>query len=387
MGYISKKLSDQARKSKLFTETASGTIVPKSACDQYYNHFTLRIKTLAEYVNAISKLVKVCHKIEEDRLVFRGHSDASSKYKLIPTIGRKLFHIAGVENDLVTEMITLRPEEFEGISSNFGLLSKLQHYGIPTRLLDFTYNPLIALYFACSDNPKTDGRVVCTYDTSTSFTKSTLETVCGMYQYLDYNAISLDGIIGGASMLQKYASDTAEPLMAMPNYSNNRIKHQAAVFMVFPNMVQDLRSKMVILGKAHGNEADYKFFTINSLDERRLNLIREEPNVYGDMFLVDSSTLKGLFRYYSEKYDSFYVGDNHTLNPEYYYLFEDRFSIRDGILPISDEYIANSFVSIVIEARDKKRIIQELAIMGLDESFVFPELEYTASVVSKRFFY
>ena len=44
--------------------------------------------------------------------------------------------------------------------SDFELLAKLQHHGAATRLVDFTRNALIAIWFACFENPKKPGLLV-----------------------------------------------------------------------------------------------------------------------------------------------------------------------------------------------------------------------------------
>ncbi len=77
---------------------------------------------------------------------FRGHSRSS--HRLIPSIYRDPGWIAN-EDVLFKELVLRCPNDFSGQESTFQFLVKMQHYSLPTRLLDITANPLVALYFAC----------------------------------------------------------------------------------------------------------------------------------------------------------------------------------------------------------------------------------------------
>ncbi len=90
---------------------------------------------------------------------FRGHTD--KKYSLLPSIYRKQCWYSN-EDKIIREIIMRCPTEFSSMTSSFEKLVKMQHYDLPTRLLDLTENPLVALYFACvgEEEKDEDGEII-----------------------------------------------------------------------------------------------------------------------------------------------------------------------------------------------------------------------------------
>lgn len=62
------------------------------------------------------------------------------------------------EDKIFRDIIAQCPTDFKGSTSAFEKLVKMQHYSLPTRLLDITTNPLVAMYFACDDD-EVDGKL------------------------------------------------------------------------------------------------------------------------------------------------------------------------------------------------------------------------------------
>jgi FRG domain len=99
------------------------------------------------------------------RWVFRGHSN--SNFKLTPYVGREKHTSKSVEK-YENSMFDMFVREAQGLlekcpTDQWEQLCVAQHHGLPTRLLDWSLNPLVALYFAVSTNEKIDGEFFALY--------------------------------------------------------------------------------------------------------------------------------------------------------------------------------------------------------------------------------
>jgi hypothetical protein len=101
-------------------------------------------KKLKEVVEESTNIDASISKIIRYRFFYRGHYKRD--YNLIPSVLRG--NEIKKEDYYYHEILVRCPEHFQFLT-HLDKLVMMQHYDCPTRLLDVTTNPLVALFFAC----------------------------------------------------------------------------------------------------------------------------------------------------------------------------------------------------------------------------------------------
>lgn len=214
------------------------------------------IHTVTEYIATIDKLkdnytyevsaeipTLPDHKyVHLPKFIYRGHSN-HEKYQLVPGVfrwkklsdGHEVGEYSQLEYNILEDFISESCRYIKNVPINdvAAWLEIAQHFGAPTRLLDFTENPLVALYFACSGTTESDASVWIVNEpfyNQLYFGAPLL--------YASHTNQLIGDIINWDVMLQQYPpADHVQysryPVIYRPAHREERMSTQSSVFMLW----------------------------------------------------------------------------------------------------------------------------------------------------------
>jgi len=383
---IYKKLGDgvllESQLKRIVKKFKLNTLIT-DATDNYYDHISFSVTSLSEFIALINAFALLNDKSPDLRLVYRGCSNF--RWKLEPSLVRRVNELPmgyGLEHDLAVDFRSEIPELFANTQSNFEKIAKMQHFGIPTRLLDFSLNPLVALYFACAENPRTYGRVVFSQSKIHHFDDPCVECTSSLYLCDDCSNIKVDDWIKPYNIsVSDYLFHTftdihmSSPMFVKPLYLDDRMKAQRSVFLLFNNYVRDVWADRYYYNKEDMNQKKLQYENVENFYREQI----DNPYIHsGDrsFFVLDKCSFGRLTDFYRKlDLDNFLEKIDEA--------FSNRFFLQEYIQPLDMEDIWFNFSSIIIPPKCKKTILTQLENIGVDEAYVYPEAEYLARRIKK----
>lgn len=232
-----------------------------------------KIKSLSDFISAIKNPLQDIKSLDYGYF-YRGCATHDWKYNLIPGIYR--YDNIFKEETHFKEMILRSPNDFYSDKTTLEKLVKMQHYALPTRLLDVTANPLVALYFASGqfNNEITDGKVYL------------LKIKKDAIKYYDSDAVSL---ISNLAKLRLDKTDFSEGF----DYLIHEIKDEKPYYSnKFSHLnIEDIKSVFPVKVKLNNNRivkqsGAFLIFGIHTIHSKEWPALLKKDTI-AEEFLID----------------------------------------------------------------------------------------------------
>lgn len=317
----------------------------------------------------------------------------------------------------------------------------MQHYGTPTRLLDVTSNPLIALYFACTNGDGSissdkDGAIVM-YDIPQSniknFNSDTVTILSNLArineEYIPFfskfnafmkytkqllnNGVEFKHYDLIDTILDKF--DTI--LNIFETLNKNDFSEKVVLHFTFlSNLKDSYKSKRNQLSssiRSHYNK-NKSYFHIQTLNENTLYMEMERVfNAFvKQLQQIEISTIDTKFNHLIQEEKPYFIHEN--IIPEHLssvYCVKPKFnnprivnqngaflifgfaSLADTKLTTPTQHFKykplnhdkNKFLHIKISKNQKKELVNQLRLLGVDRAFIYPEIENIAKVITDKY--
>lgn len=235
-----------------------------------------KIQNVSQFIEEIIKLTINNENNSKDIFWFRGESSSEFETPLVPnayrvlsetlkhTKNKRFFseNIKSIESNIDAEYYrkSFRYLKESKVQNNFvNRYFLMQHYGIQTRLLDWSENALISLYFAVSSNSEKDGRIWIlnpfelnnfTFQKILGSEKSCKKIPSLSENYRRKKLFNKEGKFRMKEISRRYLrmdflnDESSEksyfPLAIFPPYLENRLQFQSGCFTLFGNEINGL---------------------------------------------------------------------------------------------------------------------------------------------------